>query len=244
MTDQHPDPNGEATARVAQLAAMAVSVAEALARLRAQRLQDGAITDQQASAAGRAQQMTQAANARLVYTQVLNETWARQASTSELLTAWSAAGPHRDTDPLAGLASDRIEERLRRLHPEAMNIYDTARTQGAGPIDGMTEASRYWRGGYGLDPVGTPPGQPPTRSTDLGRSRGYTTPQPGPGPHLAVGPSTVGQAAAAQAFPIDIHQTMTTAPQAAKALRALPPAPVRKQLTATPTAPGHVRSTP
>ena len=172
MTDDHADPGAEAAARAAQLAAMTISVAEALARLRSQRWQDRAIGDERVAMASRAQARVEAAAARLVWTPALDDGWLRGAPTTRLVDAWSAAEGHNTSDPSAAQARQRIEQRLRQLHAEAMHVYDAARADGHAAVAGL-------------------------------------------------------------AYPIDIQHAMRTAPQAAEAMRALPPAPVRPQLTAT-----------
>ena len=101
MDDRHPDPPSEAAARVAQLAAMSISVAEALARLRAQRLADQAAADRQAAAAARAQARAAAAAARLTYSPALDDAWLRGAPTSALLDAWVATQLYPSDDPTA-----------------------------------------------------------------------------------------------------------------------------------------------
>jgi hypothetical protein len=154
--DQHADPGGEAAARVAQLAAMAVSVAEAVARLRAQRLHNAADLTDRAAAAERARVAAHDAASRIVYGAALDDDWRQHASTSQLLDAWGAAQPYVISDVDASLAVGRVEERLRRLHPEAMSAYDSARRGGFPAADCLDVAGLLWRGEYGLDPMGTP----------------------------------------------------------------------------------------
>src|SRR4051812_3709674 len=135
---------------------MSISVAEALARLRAQRLADHAATDREATAAARAEARAAATAARLTYTPALDDAWLRTASTSALLDAWVATLQVPDGDPTARAAQERVEQRLRQLHAEAMQAYDTARAQGQPPAAGMAQAAGLLRGESGLDEVGTP----------------------------------------------------------------------------------------
>lgn len=255
MTD-HPDPQGEAAARVAQLAAMTLSVGEAMARLRSQRLHDRALGEQQTAAVLRAQQSAQEAADRLRFSRALEDRWVRSSSTSELLDAWSTALPYLGREPLADLAAERVEARLRQLHPEAMATYHAGRAGGFARRDCLDVASTLWRGEYGLDPLGTPVAQDlgnragPEQSlaeherqqaaANLGRPDLIATPAVDETQTAAAGAAQhLGRAAAhdevaALAFPIGIHEAMRTAPQAAaRAIRALPSAPIRKQLTAT-----------
>jgi hypothetical protein len=252
MSEQHPDPGGEAAARVAQLAAMTVSVGEALARLRAQRTIARADDDRRDQAALRAFARVDAARAGLVYRQALSPSWVRGADTTQLLTAWHCAGPYREHDPTANLAADRVEQRLRQLHPEAMAVYDGVELRGLPPDYRMQQASRLLRGPYGLDPIGTPiaaaerahaadnlaaPDLQSTRTVDE-----RTTARADAAGHA-------GRAAAldggltGNAFPVPIHEAMRTAPAAAhRAVRAITAGPVPKQLTATPHQASHQRS--
>jgi hypothetical protein len=259
MTD-HPDPQGEAAARVAQLAAMTLSVGEAMARLRSQRLHDRALSEQQNATALRAQQSAQETSDRLRFSRGVEDRWVRSSSTSELLDAWSTALPYLGREPLADLAVDRVEARLRQLHPEAMATYDAGRAGGFDRRDCLDVASTLWRGEYGLDPLGTPvahdlgtramPEQALAEyerqqaAADLARPDLIATPTVDETETAAAeaaqhhGRAAAHDDGAALAFPVGIHEAMRTAPQAAaRAIRALPPAPTRKQLTATPHQP-------
>ncbi|WP_088319470.1 hypothetical protein [Kineosporia sp. R_H_3] len=264
-SDQHPDPGGEAAARAAQLAAMVVSVAEAAARLRAHRQSAAHAAAEQDASARRAVAAAEAASARIVYGAALDDAWRRQASTSELLDSWSAAGDYAASDPLARLTTERVEERLRQLHPEAMAAFDATRAAGFPPEDCLDVAAFLWRGEYGLDPIGTPVAR---RLADF--ERGRAAAERGTDDVLAtagVDEATAGLAASAgsdgraarygaaghlpagndplvvvgQAFPVDIHTAMATAPRAAKERLALVAAPQHRQLTATPHIPRSAR---
>ena len=259
---EHPDPGGEAAARVAQLAAMTLSVGEAMARLRSQRLQDRTLAEQQTAAAARAQSAAQTATDRLHFAQAVEDRWVRSSSTSELVDAWSRALPYAGREPLADLAVDRVEARLRQLHPEAMATYDAGRAGGFAPRDSLDVASALWRGEYGLDPLGTSiaydlGNRAPAEhsladqdrhqaAVDLATSDLIATPCLDESRTASADATQhFGRAAAhgdvaALAFPIGIHEAMRTAPQAAAhAIRALPSAPIRKQLTATPHHPNR-----
>jgi hypothetical protein len=253
VDDQHPDPPSEAAARVAQIAAMSISVAEALARLRAQRLDDRAAADQQAAVGARAQSRAAAAAARLTFVPALDDAWLRGAPTSALLDAWVATQHLAGFDPLARAAQDRVEQRLRQLHAEAMDVYDTARVSGCPPAACMAHASPLFRGEYGLDEPGTfthrnladlhqhlaAPGESTSdllvtrtvderlqAAADAGRHHGFAAGQ-------AAEAGAMGPDVAWHAFPLGTDQAMQTAPQAAaQAMRALPAPPSRRQLTA------------
>jgi hypothetical protein len=244
---QHPDPGGEAMARAAQLAAMTLSVGEALVRLRAQRLHDRAADDQREAAAGRAAARAYAAESAVIYRQALRGDWIYTSPTEELLGAWRCAEPYRDTDPTAKIASDRVEDRLRQLHPEAMAVYDSADLQAWPAQHRMQQVIPYMRGPYGLDPVGTPTAnhEQARAAADLGSPDDRGTPDLDERTaSRATAAGHQGQAAAhesrpvdvvTQAFPVPIHDAMRTAPKAAAgAVKAITAGPIRKQLTATP----------
>jgi hypothetical protein len=254
VDDRHPDPHSEAAARVAQLAAMSISVAEALARLRAQRVADRAATDREAAAAARAGARAAAAAARLTYTPAMDDAWLRTASTSGLLDAWVATQHVPDADSTARAAQERVEQRLRQLHAEAMRAYDTTRANGGPPLASMAQATGLLRGEYGLDKVGTPiqrsladlhqhlaaadDATPDLISTptvderraaaaDAVRHRGFAADH---AQDVGAGRLDV----AWHAFPRSAEEAMATAPKAAaKAMQALPAPPKRLALTAT-----------
>lgn len=231
--EHNPDPGAEAAARAAQLAAMLVSVAEAAARLRAHRLTTAHAAAEHDATARRALAAARAADARLVYGAALDNAWLRQASTSELLDSWAAADGYLTRDPLARLASERVEHRLRSLHPEAMTAHDAARAAGRTRDECLAAAAPWWRGEYGLDPVGTPVArQPPTGHPP--------DPTPAAPPRRDVRPDTA-TGTVRQAFPVAIEQAMATAPHAARQRLALVAAPQRRQLTATPHVPRSSR---
>ena len=248
MSEQHPDPAGEATARVAQLAAMTVSLGEALARLRAQRAYAQADHD-------RALRVSADLDARrhgTVYRQALDPAWVRTADTTQLLAAWHVAGPYLDDDPTARLATERIEDRLRQLHPEAMSVYDGPPLDGLPPEYRMQQASHLLRGPYGLDPVGTPiaRAEQAQAAADLAAPDLRSTPTMDE--RVAARADAAGHAGRAaatssdptgRAFPVPAAQAMSTAPAATRrAVLAITAGPVRKQLTAAPHQTSTLRS--
>jgi hypothetical protein len=134
-------PDGEATARVAQMTAMAVTVLEAVARLRAQHAADRANAVDRAAAAARQQRHTEHAAARVAWTPALDDDWLRRATTQDVARAWAAATPWAATDPDAEAAARAAEQRLAALHPEAMHAYHQARADGAAPAEAMAHAA-------------------------------------------------------------------------------------------------------
>ena len=65
--------------------------------------------------------------ARELYAPMLDPAAAANADSSQALTAWSAALPLTDAFPDAAAAAAAAEARLRQLHPNAMDRYDTLR---------------------------------------------------------------------------------------------------------------------
>lgn len=142
MTDQgHDAPETEGVARAAQLAAMSITVLEAVAHLHAQRIAERAMDDERAASAARAQRLADHASARVAWTPAYDDDWVRKARTQELGRAWAAATPWVDTDNDAHEAAQRVERRLHELHPDAMAAYHEARAAGAEPAEAMREAS-------------------------------------------------------------------------------------------------------
>lgn len=251
MDQNHPDPAGEGIARVAQLAAMTISVAEAAARLRANRAHHAADEDARCAAAERAQARTDHAQARLGWAPALDQAERNASSTSELLDQWAAAVPYASSDNGAATAVTLAEARLKDLHPEAMQIYDRARADGYDHVIAMVEAQYLFRGEFGLDPVGTAVERGIAGTHRTHAAQADATPDAPHTPlvdeHAAAAPTAAGEggrAAAAdassrapsvavvveQAFPRDIHQAMRTAPAAAR--RAITAAPPRRAITA------------
>lgn len=141
MTEQHPDPGGDGAARAAQVAAVALTVAEALIRVQAQRTAHRAETDQRAAATTTATDRADRASARLAWHPGLNDRWLRGADVDRLVTAWAAAAPWRDVDPEAARVRERIEQRLAELFPEAMHRYAQGGQQGLSAAQAMGEAA-------------------------------------------------------------------------------------------------------
>ena len=140
MTEvQHDSPETEGVARAAQLAAMSITVLEALARLHAQRIAERAQDDERAASAARAQRLVDHASARVAWTPAHDDEWLRRAPTGDLARAWAAATPWATTD--AHDAAARLERRLHELHPDAMAAYHHARAAGAEPAEAMQQAA-------------------------------------------------------------------------------------------------------
>jgi hypothetical protein len=142
MSGQHyAEPEAEGAARAAQLAAMSVTVLEAVARLRAQRTAERAEADERMAAATRAERIADHAAARVAWSPAYDSDWLRRASTEALGRVWAAAEPWSHTDPNAARAVERGVARLHVLHPEAMAAYQQRLANGADAATAMREAA-------------------------------------------------------------------------------------------------------
>ncbi len=149
----HPDPIqeavGQALHRAAQVASAAVAGAQALLYLRRTQNQLIATHDDLDSSLIRAQLIDDRAAASIYWTPALDPTWITQADLPATLRAWTAAMPYADAtdlwhEPTASDAMRACEERLRDLHPYAMQRYDHLRSQGRMPADSMQEAAPFF----------------------------------------------------------------------------------------------------
>ena len=246
--DDHTEPTTDALARAAQALAVTVSIGEALARLHAQRTHERAAAADRAAAAAGTEQALHREQARLVWAPTLDDRHLVRMAATELLHARDHARGYQHADPTARVAVDRIEQRLRDVHPEAMALYDTAIRDGLGADHALRQALPHFRGEFGLDPADTPLHY---RLADGADHSAETANRAGDPTTPHVDEATTGQRQAAQltagsaaeraraltvlAFPVAMPEAMATAPKAAKAMLALPAPPVRRQLTATPT---------
>lgn len=142
MTEvQHDSPESEGVARAAQLAAMGITVLEALARLHGQRVAERAQDDERAASTARAQRLVDHASSRVGWTTAYDDEWLRRATTGDLARAWAAATPWASSDTDAHDAAACLERRLHELHPDAMAAYHHARAAGAKPAEAMQQAA-------------------------------------------------------------------------------------------------------
>jgi len=188
---QHPEPFGEALShssqRVTQLTSLVAAAAEVAIRLHAARAARQAAQDTQARHALEEQQRTAHAQARARWAPACDARWLAQADLLQAAGTWGAATPWAGTDPAAAAAMHKSEERLRTLHPFAMTRYDRLRSQGAGPLDAMREATPM----FGLHPHARPAHsrqrpeiEAPAAGTDPGPwTADGSVRQPEPGPH-------------------------------------------------------------
>jgi len=212
VSDHHPDPGSEAAARAAQLAALAVTVAEAVARLRATRLADRVAADERAAAALRAQHSTQTAT--------------DQLHPNPFDRSTSGGGADRPDPAVTSHPppSDPVVEYL-SPSPTALATYQAARAQGVDQLPALYDALAAAKS---TDEHGQTPANPTTGAT-AAMSPVTPTTATTPGARSVI---------IRLAYPVPITTAMSTAPAAAvhavREIRALPAPPVRRQLTAAP----------
>jgi hypothetical protein len=140
----HSEPFGEAfsysSQRAAQMVSLVATAADVFLRRRAMQAARQATRDEQKRRMLHAQEGAFRAQVRAGWAPALDARWLAQADLLQAGRAWGAAAPWSDNDPEAAAALRRAEERLRTLHPYAMNRYDRLRREGASPLDAMREA--------------------------------------------------------------------------------------------------------
>jgi hypothetical protein len=176
----HPEPFGEALSyssqRAAQMVSLVAAAAEVALRRRALNAARQAARDEQQRRQLQEQESAFRAQVRAGWAPALDARWLAQADLLQAGRAWGAAAPYADTDPEAAAALRRAEERLRTLHPYAMDRYDRLRSEGASPLDAMGEAAHL----FDREPHARP-GQPaPGRlAVEAGLSSADSAAEPG-----------------------------------------------------------------
>ena len=141
MTTQYPDPESEAAARAAQIAAVSIALVEATARLRDERAALRTNDEDRAAVAMRAARLADHAAATATWAPALDRRWLSQADTHALLDAWASAAAWADRDAGAAKALAAVEGRLTTTHPAAMSSYRAAVTRGSPPAVAMHGAA-------------------------------------------------------------------------------------------------------
>jgi hypothetical protein len=172
----HPEPFGEAMShssqRAAQLVSLAAAAAEVAMRRHGLRAARHATRDEQEQRRLRAQETALRAQHRAGWAPALDTRWLAQADILQAGRTWGAAAPWADTDPEAAAALRKAEERLRSLHPYAMDRYDRLRSRGTSPLDAMREAVHL----FARQPYARP-GEPARERPAV--EAGPTAPDPG-----------------------------------------------------------------
>ena len=171
----HPEPFGEALShssqRAAQMASLVASATEVFLRRRALHAARQAARSEQERRMIQAQESAFRAQVRSGWAPAFAARWLAQAGLLQAGRAWGAAAPWSGTDPEAAAALRRTEERLRALHPYAMDRYDRLRSEGASPLDAMREAVHLFARQPHARPGGPGPERPPVEA-------GLTVPEP------------------------------------------------------------------
>jgi hypothetical protein len=148
MTDNHPEPITEGFAQSGQRLVQVISLA-AISRQahvrRRQRLQDARAARDAAEENRIANEMRAAfAEARSRWAPAHDREWLRQADLLQVARAWAAALPYAGTSPAAAAAIGKCEQRLRELHPHAMEHYDRFRATGLSAEEAMRDAATFF----------------------------------------------------------------------------------------------------
>lgn len=157
MIDHYPDPESDAAARAAQIAAVTIALGEAIARVRQERTARQAADDRHAATAARADRIASHAAARVAWAPALNERWLQRADVPVVLDAWAPAVGWAHTDHAARKAAALIEQRLAAAFPIAMQRYAQARAEGNDPATAMGEAAPFFAEAAPTPVVSSPP---------------------------------------------------------------------------------------
>jgi hypothetical protein len=146
----HPDPfrnsMQETVYRAVQVGSFAVTGSQVYAYHRRAQARIAAERDHRARRALTAQLRAEADADRARWEPALDPAWLRRADVPDTARAWGAALPYADRavpwyEPAAATAMHRCEERLRLLHPYAMNHYDRLCSDGVEPGEAMRQAA-------------------------------------------------------------------------------------------------------
>lgn len=137
MSEDLVDPAAAAESKAIQFVQIAVMAAEGVAVLAAARAEARAAQTEAGAVDVRSSIEAARVPAERLWQPALDATQRGQLNDREALTAWSAAQPWRDVDPIAGKASRASLERLRELNPAAVDHYDVLRSKGIAPAHAM-----------------------------------------------------------------------------------------------------------
>lgn len=136
--DHHPDPNHEAVTEAARMAAVIVSVVETMILVGTK---DPGRAAWEVERDARILEQTRAKDARH-YTNAEDARWIESARPIDLFKSWSASVAWRELDEAAADATDRVEERLAALYPEAMHRYRNELDAGNDASVAMAQAAQ------------------------------------------------------------------------------------------------------
>lgn len=144
MNEPAEDPVAQAGTKVVQYVSLVTMAAEAIAQRRQQQAAAAAAADERAAGALRAQQTSAHAAARLQWQPVLDPRRRDSVSLNDTGLAWASTQAWLDTDPEAGLACIRAEERLRQLRPDVMDRFARLTRDGVDQVEAMRRVAPFF----------------------------------------------------------------------------------------------------
>jgi hypothetical protein len=160
-SDPLEDALSHSAQRVAQLASLAAAAGQVALQRKA--LHDALVAgpaDSRTTRSLRQQQQALRQEARMTWAAAHDPQWLARADLLQTARAWAGAVSFGDSDPSASSALRKCEQRLRVLHPYAMNYYDRLRSEGVTPHDAMTQAAPF----FARPPTARPSGTGPSRT--------------------------------------------------------------------------------
>lgn len=148
IEQQHPDPITEGLAhagqRVVQFIAISVIVRQIQARYELRRERARRLRNLEAERRATKTMKAVFEQARTCWAPAHDPEWLKRADLLRVAEAWSAALPYAAGHTPAASAVRKCEERLRELHPHAMQHYDRFRENGLSPEEAMREAAPFF----------------------------------------------------------------------------------------------------
>jgi hypothetical protein len=160
-SDPLEDALSHSAQRVAQLASLAAAAGQVALQRKA--LHDALVAgpaDSRAARSLRQQQQALRQEARISWAAAHDPQWLARADLLQTARAWAGAASFADSDPSASSALRKCEQRLRVLHPYAMNYYDRLRSEGATPHDAMSQAAPFFARPSSARPGDAAPSRP------------------------------------------------------------------------------------
>ncbi|MEU7002703.1 hypothetical protein [Nonomuraea sp. NPDC046570] len=146
--EHHADPLGEAASeglgRAVRLTSIGATFIQIFAQLRAERERLRSEQAERSAHAHRDQQRAAHQAHRLRWAPAHDPKWLRTADMTQVARAWGSAVPYVDSDVSAAHAIRKCEERLRELHPHAMEHYDRLRADGLALVEAMQKAAPFF----------------------------------------------------------------------------------------------------
>ncbi|RAY14995.1 hypothetical protein DPM19_09600 [Actinomadura craniellae] len=148
MNETYPDPVTEGLTHSGQRLVQIIALATAGYRSHALRKARSAADAARADSATRSQADAEAkaahAQARARWAPAHDRQWLDQAGLLDVAAAWGAAVPHAADHASAASAVRKCEQRLRNLHPHAMDHYDRHRAAGHDLLEAMRHAAPFF----------------------------------------------------------------------------------------------------